>query len=133
MSGRELYELRPVSELRAGDLVYTMGNRYRLSGDPHSGPGLGDQWRRLPLESYDRAQTPMAPPFELDHLIPVVTDEGKAAADARGEEIARLRAALAGAEVERDRALEEMGKLRRAARRLRVALTDLEVVSPWSR
>lgn len=123
----ERYELRPVSELRAGDLIYMMTRRLEVTADPYQGD-LGPGFRRVPVRRVDNYEDVMAPPFELDHLVPVLIDEDKAGQYGLAS---RLRVKTSEADAWRKRAEEaeaSRDRLIKAARKMTAGLRELGVI-----
>lgn len=122
----ERYELRPVSELKAGDLIYMMTRRLEVTADPYQGD-LGTGFRRVPVRKVTDHQDVMAPPFELAHLVPVLIEDDKAAVSGLAEIVRDMSAAAESwrnrseaAEASRDRLIAGSRSLTRGLRELGV-------------
>jgi hypothetical protein len=123
----ERYELRPVSELSAGDMVYLMGSRLEVTGHPHQGD-CGPEFRRVPVRKVADHSDVMAPPFEHDYLVPVLIEDDKAAVSGLAENVRDLSAAAATWRNRAEEAEAARDRLKDAARAMGRSLRGLGVI-----
>lgn len=126
----ERYELRPVEDLRRGDLIYTMTHRLQLTADPYRPEEMRRDMRRVPVRQVDDLDKTMAPPFEADHLMPVLIPEDKADQEGLAVEVRRLAKQVAELTEERDRYKMQLRTLEAGVSHLRRAFQELRVWKP---
>jgi hypothetical protein len=126
----ERYELRPVEDLRRGDLIYMMTHRLQLTADPYRPEEMRRDMRRVPVRRVDDLDNTMAPPFEAGLLMPVLIPEDKADQEGLAVEVRRLAKQVAELTEERDQYRMKLRTLELGVNHLRTAFRELGVWKP---